>query len=244
MKLLRTNCEFDGVGRHSVWQAPWGKHNPLSWRGKHWAPQFRPPKWQPKLETIFPVVVIKDPLSWMKSMCRNTYEARFKNVPALKDLQRCPSPVDQTRTTVRYQPDPKTFGHYPSLVHLWRDWYEAYLNASFPRLMLRFEDLLFDTEKTVGHACTCVGGTLRKDFKQHEEQTKGKMAGHRGPVNDRNKALRLYADEKERYANYNAQDLAFIYDALKNSPLIDLFHYHFNNSSFPAGQRTRRRRRR
>jgi len=234
MRLLRTNCFFDGKGRHDAWQAPWGKHNPPSWRGLHWAPQFKKPRWQPKLETIFPIVVIKDPLSWMKSMCRNHYEAKFKNLPSHKDHKLCPSPVDKTATVVSYQPTKQA--RYKSIVHLWRDWYEAYLNTTFPRLVVRFEDLLFDTETTVATACHCVGGTMKKVFTQAEQQTKDITAGHRGPVNDRTKALSLYGDERQRYANYKRDDLLFIADTLKHTPLVDLFHYHFNVTSAPEDE--------
>ena len=250
MRLLKSNCFFDGKGRHNVWQAPWGKHNPISWRGQHWAPQFLKPRWQPALETIFPIVVVKDPLSWMKSMCRNHYEAHFKKLPEHKNLDICPSPVAKTPTTVHYQPT--KHGQYPSLVHLWRDWYGDYLNVSFPRLIVRFEDLLFDSQNTVATACTCVGGKMRKEFKQAEAQTKDKTQGHRGPVNDRSKALALYGDEHQRYANYQPTDLRFIADALASSPLLDLFHYHFRVDSLssanfsspflPRGDQRRRRR--
>ncbi|KAK7247698.1 hypothetical protein SO694_00124045 [Aureococcus anophagefferens] len=35
--------------------------------------------WRPDPDSIFPVVVTKDPATWMKSMCRNQYESRFKH---------------------------------------------------------------------------------------------------------------------------------------------------------------------
>ncbi|KAJ8604719.1 hypothetical protein CTAYLR_006569 [Chrysophaeum taylorii] len=226
LKLLRANCAFEGKGRHALWQAPWGKHNPVAWRGEHWAPQFRPPKWQPAVETIFPVMVVKDPLTWMKSMCRNPYEAHFKHTSRHRSQETCPSPVAETETTVRFQPTRP--GHYESLAHLWGEWNAAYLNVSFPRLIVRFEDLLFDSERTVKLACECVGGTARAPFRQAEEATKDESAGHRGPVNDRDKALRLYADETERYAHYTANDLVFVRNALGPSGLLDLFHYGFD----------------
>ena len=79
LNLMHLNCNFDATGRHTLWQAPWGKHNPHSWRGKHWAPQFGEGAWRPDPDSIFPVVVTKDPATWMKSMCRNQYESRFKH---------------------------------------------------------------------------------------------------------------------------------------------------------------------
>ena len=120
MNLMQLNCRFDRVGRHGFWQAPWGKHNPFSWRGQHWAPQFRGNAFKPDPSSIFPIVVVKDPATWMKSMCRNQYEARFKH-SASHRTERCPSPVGETGTTMRYQPDRPSF--YQTLPHFWRAWY-------------------------------------------------------------------------------------------------------------------------
>mmetsp|Transcript_10890 Transcript_10890/g.44108 ORF Transcript_10890/g.44108 Transcript_10890/m.44108 type:complete len:258 (-) Transcript_10890:1479-2252(-) len=249
---MRANCRFDGEGRHALWQAPWGKHNPVSWRGDHWAPQFRRTaakrKWRPPIESVFPVVVVKDPLTWMKSMCRNHYEANFKRHPDHHVAELCPSPVRETRTVVQFQPDRP--GRYASLMHLWSEWNAAYVNATFPRLMVRFEDLLFDTERTVRTACECVGGRLRDDgFRQQEGQAKTLAMGHRGPVNDRAKALRLYGSETERYKAYTEDDLRFAMATVlaehpvppaerkaapsRGSSLLDRFQYHFRTTPPP-----------
>lgn len=237
LKLMRLNCRFDGVGRHVLWQAPWGKHNPVSWRGEHWAPQFRRPSWQPRLATVFPTMLVKDPLTWMKSMCRNTYEADFKHHHAHRG-EACPSPVDHTRTVVRFQPT--RLGKYASLAHLWAEWNSAYVaNDTFPRLIVRFEDLLFDTEATVRTVCECVGGTMRSPFRQAEDAAKTVRDGHRGPVNDRERALRLYGSEAERYAHYTEADLAFVRQTLEPSGLLDTFHYGFFAHQPPNNTRRR-----
>jgi len=225
---MSANCQFEPAGRHTLWQAPWGKHNPLAWRGDHWAPQFRAPNWQPALSTVFPAMIVKDCLTWMKSMCRNGYEASFKQHVQHRG-DRCPSPVDLTATTVRFQPT--RVGKYQSLAHLWAEWNRAYVvNATFPRLIIRFEDLLFETERTVTTVCECVGGTMRRPFRQQDQATKSERDGHRGPVNDRDKALKLYGSEEERYLHYTAEDLAFVANALRPSGLVDLFHYGFRQT--------------
>lgn len=232
LKLMHRNCQM-----RALWQAPWGKHNPVAWRGDHWAPQFRPPKQQPRIDTVLPAMVIKDPLTWMKSMCRNNYEASFRHA-ASHHSPECPTPVDETATLVRFQPTKKLT--YESLVHLWRDWNGAYLNVTFPRLIIRFEDLLFDTERTVTQVCECAGGTMRQPFRQEEKQSKDETAGHRGPVNDRDKALRLYGSRAERYKNYSPDDLAFIASVLADSSLVDQFHYGFSLRQARLANMTRR----
>ena len=71
--------------------------------------------------------------------------------------------------------------------------YGEYFNSSSPRLLVRFEDLLFDSERTIRTACECVGGTPLNTFTQDAGVSKDRSLGHYGPVNDRGKALRLYA---------------------------------------------------
>jgi len=117
---------------------------------------------------------------------------------------------------------------YDSLVHWWAAWNGAYLNASFPRLIVRFEDLLFDTERTVKTVCDCAGGTMTKRFSNEDSVSKDATLGHAGAVNDRGKALRLYRSEYERYRNYKAADLRFAATPPKLKQLADLFHYGFD----------------
>lgn len=237
-KLMKLNCQFDA--RRLLWQAPWGKHNPMSWRGDHWAPMFKDSR--PDVATVMPTVVIKDPLTWMKSMCRNVYETNFKRHPKHK-TEECPSPVDRTKTVVRFQPT--RHGSYSSLPAFWGEWNSDYLkNASFPRLIVRFEDLLFDTERTVKTVCECVGGTMKPRFTQEELASKTQATGHKGPVNDREGALRLYSSERERYLHYTEADLRFISDVLKPTGLLDLFNYDFDTTLRSRRQMSRRRRRR
>ena len=78
---------------------------------------------------ILPVVMVKDPLTWARSMCRNAYAARFK-----KDPKCCPSPLDMltardhpsltngnSTVTVPFRLDRPE--RYESLLNLWSTWY-------------------------------------------------------------------------------------------------------------------------
>lgn len=138
------------------------------------------------------IVMIKDPITWMASMCRHSYEAKWRHT-----LKHCPNLVpnehDKGRTPgegamkvkVKFatkhigdEPIPdktnRTFVDYDSLVHLWNEWYNQWLHATdFPRLMVRFEDLLFHAEETVSKVCACGGGTMRPKFRYVEESAKG-----------------------------------------------------------------------
>ena len=162
-----------------------------------------------KQTDFLPIVMIKDPITWMASMCRHQYESRWVHTP-----KHCPNLVpnrfdrryiDPTTQKVMYRtpgrgtielwvkfatqhghnapyPDPrnKTFIHYTSLVDMWNTWYGDWYDAKFPRLMVRFEDLLFHAEDVVSKVCKCGGGTMAKTFRYVEDSAKGETGPHAG----------------------------------------------------------------
>eukprot|EP00592_Proboscia_alata_P026518 CAMPEP_0194439718 /NCGR_PEP_ID=MMETSP0176-20130528/112192_1 /TAXON_ID=216777 /ORGANISM="Proboscia alata, Strain PI-D3" /LENGTH=65 /DNA_ID=CAMNT_0039263233 /DNA_START=8 /DNA_END=201 /DNA_ORIENTATION=- len=54
------------TGKGMLWQVPWGKHSPVWYRTRHAAPTGK----NVNQTAVLPVVMIKDPLGWMGSMCR------------------------------------------------------------------------------------------------------------------------------------------------------------------------------
>ncbi|KAL7432890.1 hypothetical protein ACHAXM_004312 [Skeletonema potamos] len=204
-QLLRMNCINNARLRTKKYrpkdaptgvkmQAPWGKHNPVSWRLHHEAKLGGAGTNQ---EEFLPIVMIKDPLTWMASMCRHSYEARWRHT-----LDHCPNlvaneldigkkkgeiiPVFVKFATKHIgdepMPDPKnrTLIKYNSLVELWNRWYMEWTAAEFPRLMVRFEDLLFHAEETISQICDCAGGTMRPRFRYVEDSAKGDYGPHAG----------------------------------------------------------------
>lgn len=204
-KLLRLNCvnESRKRARRSkqatgmMLQAPWGKHNPVAWRMHHEAAVGGKGVRQ---SDFLPIVMTKDPVTWMASMCRHSYEARWRHT-----REHCPNLVpNEVDREFRRQPgkgtmgikvkfatqhigdEPipdkknKTFVEYTSLLDLWNTWYRQWRDASFPRLMVRFEDLLFHAEDTVAQICACGGGTMRGNFKYVEDSAKGEGGPHAG----------------------------------------------------------------
>lgn len=89
------------------------------------------------------------------SMCRHPYEAHWRELP-----DHCPNLVPTTPQEVRDLNGDKTYRvkvkfnpnitYYDSFADLWSKWYRDWLDVDFPRLMIRFEDLLFHTESVVG----------------------------------------------------------------------------------------------
>lgn len=150
-ELLTQNCQLTermlAVGNQSKgmrWQVPWGKHYPAYRRGSH---STRTDKNIP-IESSLPIVVIRDPYSWAQSMCRHTYTANWSHtdghcpnlIPSDADLEEFPdlSPNELIHVKVRYAKD--FHEYHDSLFDMWNDWYGLYVNASYPRLIVRFEE--------------------------------------------------------------------------------------------------------
>ena len=202
-KLLKLNCENNErkkikgykAATGMLLQAPWGKHNPVSWRMHHEAAVGGKGI---EHAHFLPIVMIKDPITWMASMCRHPYEARWRHtkehcpnlVPNKYDKGRRPGKgemgirVKFATQHIGDEPIPdrsnKTFVHYDSLVDLWNTWYQQWQDAKFPRLMVRFEDLMFHAEETVSQVCTCGGGTMKRKFRYVEDSAKGQFGPHEG----------------------------------------------------------------
>ena len=78
-------------------QVPWGKHNPVDWRGQHAAQGLE----GVDVDGVLPVVVVKDPFTWMRSMCRarpvfsvaprrrSSVPARRRSTPRSLDATNC-----------------------------------------------------------------------------------------------------------------------------------------------------------
>ena len=156
------------------WQVPWGKHWPASVRNHRTTPSMR----SVDAASVLPVVLVRDPYSWMQSMCRNPYSAHWHHtqrhcpnlVPNQDDYQAFAFLRNNHHVPVRIQYGNKSDSviyKWDSLAHLWSDWNRQYYDASFARLMVRFEDLLFRPKEVVERVCRCAGGTLRHNNHKH-----------------------------------------------------------------------------
>lgn len=233
-KLLSYNCYLpDRLTKHRNkgmrWQVPWGKHSPVQWRNKHKAP-----KMEALNQTAFlPAVVIKDPYTWMDSMCRHSYAANwphFENhcpnlVPITPEEKKKLKNDETFKVNIRYRATNIT--HHDSLADLWNTWYGDWLDADFPRLIVRFEDLLLHAEKVVGQICECGGGKLNSDkpgveFKYSVDSAK-KGTAHKGS-NGLVKSITKYSDKNNRLKSFSTQDLTYAVKAVRND-IMDMFGY-------------------
>lgn len=184
--LLKNNCKIpERVEKYGPdasremhgmrWQVPWGKHSPAKYKEEHSTEKAK----AINKEWIMPVVTMRHPYSWMHSMCKNGYTARWNhgrqghNCPNLKPRG------EWNEVTTRFA-DGRT-EHSPSLAHLWNDWYKMYIeDAKYPRLFVRLEDLVFHAKETTTTICECVGGKMRTDrpFTYVVDSAKADSRGH------------------------------------------------------------------
>lgn len=111
-----------------------------------------------------PLVSIREPYQWMQSMCRHTYTAKWPHLqshcPDLIATEEDMSEFDWLQSmywdsqnnsipglehlvpvSVKYAENLRH--NHKSLAHFWSEWYREYMDADYPRIMVRFEDLLF-----------------------------------------------------------------------------------------------------
>lgn len=183
--LLKSNCQIPARVAHfgvnatkeahgMRWQVPWGKHTPASYRLAHATEKAK----GIAKEDLLPIVTIRNPWRWMQSMCKNPYSARWPHhqiCPHLQDI--VGDDASWIPVTVKYGAAEES---YQSLVHLYNEWYALYRDASYPRLIIRMEDLIFRAEETVTAVCECAGGLIRRDqpFQQPLESAKNDSPGH------------------------------------------------------------------
>ncbi|KAH8070947.1 hypothetical protein JL720_11561 [Aureococcus anophagefferens] len=186
---------------------------------------------------ILPVVVVKDPLTWMKSMCRMPYAASFRRGHA----QCCPSPVAKTKTTVNFQQKGFPPSVFSSLPDFWSRWNRLYYDAEFPRLMVRYEDLLWRGEATTRRVCECVGGAMRATFDPIDQAAKSGFSHGTGAVSGRADARSKYANESRRYEFLDDADLAYASSEL-DAELLRRFGYEVSRAGAARSTPARRRR--
>ena len=207
------------------YQVPWGKHSPVGWRFKHVAPEFE----HLDQSHFLPALVIKDPYTWMESMCRHKYAASWRQVsghcpnlvPTTPQEKRMISPRDTFQVNVQYHQYNVT--HHASMSELYNEWYGNWLDVEYPRLVLRFEDLMFHPENVVERICTCAGGKMAPGPFQYvaDSAKKGKAhSGSNGLVN----SMVKYGDVEKRTHAYTPMDLDYAKSSLR-SDVLDMFHY-------------------
>ena len=122
---------------------------------------------------------------------------------------------------------------FSSLPDFWSRWNRLYYDAAFPRLMVRYEDLLWRGEATVAAICACVGGDMTPTFDAVAASAKDGGRGHADKARtSRGDALRRYGNATLRRAGLSEADLA----ALARLPDARLLRrFALSRDSFSSG---------
>lgn len=108
---------------------------------------------------------------------------------------------------------------YDSLVHVWNEWNREYLEADFPRLMVRFEDQLFHGEKVMQLISNCSGIPLHQPYVYQWRESK-----MHGASSNLVSALSKYGNSRGRHTPFDVKDLEYAKSVLDPS-LMEIFGY-------------------
>ena len=224
-QLMIQNCQIDermaayGEKQKGMrWQVKWGKHTPPRYREQH----VTTTDGDVPLEYTLPLITIRDPYSWMQSMCRHAYAARWPH-----NAKNCPHVYNEhnqrtSKVTVAYAE--ATLAH-ESLPGMWNDWYNEYMNVDFPRVMVRMEDLIFYGKNVTETLCQCGGGSpRRKQFRHVSESAKLGTAAHGNHKTSLLQAIIHYGTDKGRLHQMTDKDLQVTKEIL-DPHLMELFNY-------------------
>jgi hypothetical protein len=156
--LMAQTCSGGNSNLQPRGQVPYGKHNPIQ---AATVDGFRIPKEEYRqvqdLSRVLPIVMVRHPLDWMQSLCRQSYTVSWDRNSSSTSLP-CPSLDTPVRVKLY-----KDFSH-DNVLDFWSEWYAGYWNyTAGARLVVRLEDLVFAPMETLFQICSCVGGHFRYD---------------------------------------------------------------------------------
>jgi hypothetical protein len=207
--------------RENPYDVPWGKHMPPNvFRHNN---SITKKEFPVDKDHVLPIVIVRDPFYWMKSMCKESYDAKWEKP---KD-RRCPALINEETNQVfpvltRLEQANWAYLNYTSLIGMWVDWYAQYLNADYPRLLIRFEDVLYRQEEIVQLIRDCVG---MPSSTQPFARLAGKAKSH-GDSSDYATALIKYISDDTRHQGLNQLDRDYANKVLPKD-MMDLFGYKY-----------------
>jgi hypothetical protein len=151
--------------------------------------------------------------------CPNLVRARVEkeDIPHLQSTYTYNVSVTADQTQYRYTEE------YDSLADMWSTWHRGYLDADYPRLFVRFEDMLFHPEQVLDLVATqCVGLPIQKPFKYRLKPSKNH--GTTAYPTNFIMAINRYGTERGRFDGYAPEDLKYAQKAL-DPELMGIFHY-------------------
>ena len=118
---------------------------------------------------------------------------------------------------------PGETAYWPSLAHLWTDWYQQYLKADYPRLIVRFEDIIFRQKELMRQICTCAGAVPTEDAFSYVVGAGKWGTSHKGSSNLIS-AIVKYGSDQHRFDGMTKLDLKYASQYL-DPDLMRFFQY-------------------
>jgi hypothetical protein len=97
-------------------------------------------------------------------------------VPDEEDRKRYGDSINET-FPVKVIFDKDQVFYWASLAHLWSDWYQYYFKATYPRLMIRFEDMVLHAPTIMKIIAECTGTTVPDKFTFQAQSSKSHGSG-------------------------------------------------------------------
>jgi hypothetical protein len=202
-------------------QVPWDKHWLSSLRWNHSIPLYRNFSAAVTANAVLPIVTIRDPWSWMQTMCAQPYLVQYVDDERGKHKNTaCPN-----LHRAVHMPKMISGRTWPSLLHLWNDWYREYFYSELPFLMVRFEDLIWQPQEVVRAIQHCSGATAAApNFVYVVDQSKWEHVRQYGPQSNRITAMMKHGNPRRRIRNWSARDVEMS-KAIVDDELLGLFGY-------------------
>jgi hypothetical protein len=178
-------------------QVPWGKHWFQSLRHEHTV------DFMASLDKsqVVPIVVIRDPYTWWQSMCESPYLVQWKD-----SRQSCHTLNNLSSVYMPQMTGPQRV--WPTLLHIWQDWYNDYVQSKQPYLMIRFEDLIWKPRQTLQNIQTCTGASWKQDhFVYVVDRSKWEHVRFHGPQSNLISAMIKHGNKYRRIRNLTRTDL-------------------------------------
>lgn len=125
----------------------------------------------------------------------------------------------QVNATSQHSYHNSWFTQYSSLAELWSQWNKPYIDAKFPRLIMRMEDFIYYPELMLNIISNCTGAPTRKPYSYLTGN--GKQASETSLIH----AMVKYGSERGRIPNtLSADELRYLQTEL-DPEMMELFHY-------------------
>jgi hypothetical protein len=116
--------------------------------------------------------------------------------------------------------------NHDSLVHMWKDWNQEYYDATFPRLMVRLEDLVYHPQAVLTQVCHCVEGILSEHLTLPEKSVKQGADNIHGKVKTGLLDAMIKHAQGNRTHGMTLDDLQFAREVLDESIMKEFGYHH------------------